>query len=176
MAKYFIQDTTLTNLADKIRVLNGTEDTMTATEMVDNVQTANSEVDTQSALIDQLSEILEGKAAGGSEVIETCDVEFVFHQAWGNTRVMYITPNGLQCYLIYQSDNCVTNEDGTCIYTFTLSNVVKGSYIILYDCNGMDFDTGWTINISGNIQHSITSWTAIAFNANGFGTVQMTYK
>ena len=41
MAEYLIQDSTLTSLADKIRVLSGTEDTMTPIEMVDALDNIN---------------------------------------------------------------------------------------------------------------------------------------
>ena len=71
MAKYFIQDETLTNLADKIRVLNGTEESMTPSQMDSELGDANDEVDAQSTLIDQLSEMLDGKAAGGDVTSET---------------------------------------------------------------------------------------------------------
>lgn len=60
MAKYFIQDETLTNLADEIRVLSGTEDTLTPIQMTSNVQTANDEVDAQSALISQIQAAVNG--------------------------------------------------------------------------------------------------------------------
>ncbi len=66
MAEYLIQDTTLTSLADKIRVLSGTEGTMMPSQMIANVQSANDEIDVQSALIDQLIAALEGKVTGGS--------------------------------------------------------------------------------------------------------------
>lgn len=66
MSKAIIDESTLTSLADKIRVLNGTEDTMTPAQMDSELGDANDEVDIQSGLIDQLSELLDGKASGGN--------------------------------------------------------------------------------------------------------------
>ena len=76
MAEYLIQGETLTELGDKIRVLSGTEDTLTPSQMTSNVQSANDEVDAQSALIDQLSAALDGKAggSGSGSGVETCTV------------------------------------------------------------------------------------------------------
>lgn len=65
MAEYLIQDTTLTNLGDKIRVLSGTEDAMTPAAMASNVDEANTEVDTQADLIAQIMEILNNKYLDG---------------------------------------------------------------------------------------------------------------
>ena len=74
--QYLIQDTTLSNLGDKIRTLNGTEDTMTPVEMGDGLDDANNEVGVQSDLIDQLMEALEGKALeeGGNVVSGTIEI------------------------------------------------------------------------------------------------------
>ncbi len=73
MAEYLIQEETLTSIADKIRILNGTEDAMTTAQMVSSLGEANTEVANQAALISEqdakiaeLAEILSGKA-GGSE-------------------------------------------------------------------------------------------------------------
>ena len=62
MAKYFIQDETLINLADKIRILNGTEDTMTPDEMNSGLVSANKEVNNQIDLIDQINSLLQSKS------------------------------------------------------------------------------------------------------------------
>ena len=75
MAEYLIQDTTLTGIADKIRVLNGTEEAMTPAEMQTILDTHNTEINqalfTQDDLIMQIATALEGKkgASSGSEVI-----------------------------------------------------------------------------------------------------------
>ena len=69
MAEYLIQDSTLINLADKIRVLSGEEGTMTPAEMGNTVDTFNTElgeiVMEQDTLIAQLAAALNGKVAGG---------------------------------------------------------------------------------------------------------------
>ena len=57
----FIKNTTLISLADKIRVLSGSEDTMTPVVMASNVDEANTEVDTQADLIAQIFAVLEEK-------------------------------------------------------------------------------------------------------------------
>lgn len=62
MAKYFIQGETLTNLADKIRVLNGTEESMTPDEMNNGLVSANEEVNNQINLIDQINSLLQSKS------------------------------------------------------------------------------------------------------------------
>lgn len=67
MAEYLIQDETLTGIGDKIRVLSGTEDTMTPVEMQTSVDEANTEVTTQSDIIAQIS------AALGTKVNENLD-------------------------------------------------------------------------------------------------------
>lgn len=71
--QYIIQDTTLTGIADKIRVLSGTEETMTPAEMAATLDTHNTEMNEvlseQDSLIAQLAAALEGKtaASGGVE-------------------------------------------------------------------------------------------------------------
>ena len=63
MAEYLIQDTTLTNLGNKIRVLSGSQDAMTPAAMASNVDEANTEVDTQTDLIAQILDVLISKGA-----------------------------------------------------------------------------------------------------------------
>lgn len=67
----FIKNTTLINLADKIRILSGEENAMTPAEMGTELDEASAEVVIQTELIEQLMDALDGKAvpddgAGGS--------------------------------------------------------------------------------------------------------------
>ena len=54
MTEYLIQKETLTDIADKIRVLNGTEETLSPAEMEIKLTHANQEIDFQNDLIDQM--------------------------------------------------------------------------------------------------------------------------
>lgn len=64
MAEMLIQSESLTSIADKIRVLSGTEDTMGLDDMATHVGEANEDVATEADLIAQISSALEGKASG----------------------------------------------------------------------------------------------------------------
>lgn len=75
MAEYLIQDTTLTNLGDKIRVLTGTEGTMTPAEMQTDLDTFNTDMGTivteQDDLIAQLQTLASTKAAFNTVYVGT---------------------------------------------------------------------------------------------------------
>lgn len=63
-------DADLTEIADEVRILADTLDTMTIDEITSNIAQANADVSTQADLIAQIKTALEGKAAGnGSEII-----------------------------------------------------------------------------------------------------------
>lgn len=79
MAEMLIQSESLTSIADKIRVLSGTENAMGLDAMAEHVGKANDNVATEADLIAQIASTLEGKAAGGDSgssgaTIETCTV------------------------------------------------------------------------------------------------------
>ena len=67
MAEYLIQEETLTGIADKIRILSGTEGAMTTAEMQSDLETFNADMGTvvtaQDDLITQITTALDGKAA-----------------------------------------------------------------------------------------------------------------
>lgn len=65
----------MTELADEIRELSGTIETMSLDAMKNHVNEANTEVATQADLIAQITSALEGKAGGGSNAnIETVTI------------------------------------------------------------------------------------------------------
>lgn len=51
MTKYLIQDTTLENIADEVRTLSGIEETMIPSEIKENLNGANSAIQTEADLI-----------------------------------------------------------------------------------------------------------------------------
>lgn len=69
MAEMLVQSKSLTNIADKIRVLSGTTEQMGLDDMATNVGEANSDVATEADLIAQISTALEGKASGNESDI-----------------------------------------------------------------------------------------------------------
>lgn len=66
MAEMLIQSESLTAIADKIRVLSGTEENMSLDTMKTNLEEANNNVSEQADLIAQIQTALQGKAAGGT--------------------------------------------------------------------------------------------------------------
>lgn len=61
MSKYLIQNTTLENIADEVRTLSGMEETMTPSKMKENLNGANSAIQTEADLIAQILAALNSK-------------------------------------------------------------------------------------------------------------------
>jgi hypothetical protein len=61
MAEYLIQSENLTSIADEIRVLSGTEDAMSPSAMETKLQEANTDVNTETDLIEQIQLVLSNK-------------------------------------------------------------------------------------------------------------------
>lgn len=65
MADYLIQDGTLKGIGNSIRNLNETTSIMTPDQMINNIDDAVDEIESQTVLIAQCLSALEGKIAGG---------------------------------------------------------------------------------------------------------------
>ena len=64
MGKLFIEETTLTAIANEVRELAGTTDKLTTAEMIFQTKDANQEINTQENIIQQIKTALNNKAAG----------------------------------------------------------------------------------------------------------------
>ena len=67
MSEYLVRKDSLIAIANEVRELSGKTEQMTLNAMATNLGEANTEVDSQSALIAQIATALEGKAAGGEQ-------------------------------------------------------------------------------------------------------------
>lgn len=75
MAQYLIQDTTLTNMANKIRsISDGSSEQYTATQMVTELGKMESEIDTQTDLIGDLLDAINNLPNAGSNTPEALEV------------------------------------------------------------------------------------------------------
>lgn len=88
MAKYVIEDTTMTGLANEVRTLTGDTEAKTPGAMKTDLQEANAAVQSQTALIGQIKTALEEKAGGGS--VQTVSVTIT---DWDGGTFYYKNPD-----------------------------------------------------------------------------------
>ena len=124
MSDYLIQDSTLSGIADKIRVLNGTEETLTPTEMQSELDTFNSDISAvigeQDDLIAQIIGALEGKTVPRTITINVTDNS-------GGALLLYLDADGNQCK--YNKQKSIDSLNGLVFSPYSAPLVASGSYI-----------------------------------------------
>lgn len=70
MSNYLIQGETLTNIADEIRIMTDVTEGMLPSDMINNLESVNAEIDNQASLISEVMAALEGKAAAAPAEVE----------------------------------------------------------------------------------------------------------
>ena len=175
MAEMLIQSENLTAIADKIRVLSGTENAMGLDAMATYVGTANDDVGTQTDLLAQAVAALEGKAGGGSgsgggsSTVETCTVTLSSTSSTeGNTLIYHTVENGevimkthyfsYSVSLLYPSVTCVKNS------------------FLCWGKSTLKDSTDAPFSISGGIQqisHNIANTCGVVFKITGDCTISI---
>lgn len=132
MAEMLVQSENLVAIADKIRVLSGTSATMGLDAMATHIGEANTNVDTETDLIAQISSALEGKAGGGSSS----------GSGGGSVETVSYTYNnfpepGTEIYYI---DGTLTlQHEG--VVEYATYNIAKGTIFVLTGSVGTPFGT-----------------------------------
>ena len=162
-----IKNTTLYNMADEIRILYGTEDTMTPAVMNSNLNTFNTELSAinveQDGLIEQLKNLF-GIVTPEADTLDGC--------SWENISKIAAQGNASNFWSVGDTKKIVLN--GT-VGTLSLSNYETYVYIIGFDNNGatgtIDFGTfktadGVDIALVDNAYNSEVTNGTLNFNMN----------
>lgn len=153
----------MTAIADAIRELSGTTDTMGLDAMATHIGDANDEVDSQVELLAQAVAALEGKAGGGSGGA-TCSV--TIDASVMNIPLLLIVP-----YYV-KPDGTVSNEDAiTASLGLVQTYEVQSGLFVLHD----GFTTGifgdYNPVITGGVNAIITNPFCMVFQVSGDGTI-----
>ena len=106
MAKYLIEDTTLTNIADEVRELSGLSKPITPEYMINYLNAANADVGTQTEIIEEIAAALEGKAVGGGDSGGSSGVQTYTGTIYGFSGLGSIPDRSL----LYTDENFVLQE------------------------------------------------------------------
>ena len=145
MADYLIKGETLTNIADEVRELSGTTIPKTTSSMLSDINAANTEISSQSNIIDQILSAVDElpEAGSGSEtVVETCNVTIdATRLPDGEYLMLWFTDGDLQS-VQGGVDNTYSPEE-------TTLSVLKDSIILILSPYDVKFRTTSSDNVLG---------------------------
>lgn len=165
--EYLVKGESLTAVADKIRILNGTTETMSLDAMATNLGAANDEVDSQTELLAQAVAALEGKAGGGSE--PSLQSKSVTPSAVQQTVVPDSDYDGLDKVTVAAIPSTYVKPTATkaaTTYTPTTANqtIAAGTY-----CSGAQTIKGDANLVAGNIKSGVSIF-GVAGSYEGSGS------
>lgn len=168
MAEYLIQGETLSALGDKIRVLSGTEETMTPAEMQNELDTFNTGmsavVSEQDNLISQIATALEGKTAPSTPSgasINTCTI--TIEGFLGQDEDGYCVTRFVDGEMIVSTEKCVSENPKV------ITDVVCGSFLFAAVYMGCSSTvSGGVIEIGTQYNPPMELWNQYAGVAMGF--------
>lgn len=129
MSKYLIQDTTLTSIADEVRALSGTEETLSPEAMKEKVAEGNENIAAEADLIAQIQAALEGKSGGISAIWESLDslpVSYDIEEEDGNSVSRYLKLPSKECWVLFSrggSECFIYNASGNTTFGNTIIEI-----------------------------------------------------
>lgn len=159
MADYLIKGESLAAIADEVRTLAGSTDTMSPDALKSNLNDANNEVDSQANLIEQIAAALEGKASGGAGgSVEACVVDIYIGRPTVTPRAVSVSFTDCNMNSSY-IERLPSNDDATA-YTSTFT-VAKGTTLNIFDIGFQGIQLGYTENAAELVNTGIACSLAI---------------
>ena len=180
MAEYLIQGKSLTTIADEIRTLSGTTDTMGLNAMATHVGNANTNVSTEANLIAQIATALGGKAIDSS--FNAADYETNFEVKAYLTEELMLAASPRENTIGVITGNEITGwhfsmaqptnmTEGEIWFDISQSsrvsfNALKKNSVMIYPLNAKQYISGALVNVIANIYQNgkWVDWSLYLYN------------
>lgn len=172
MAKYSINDSTLTGIADSVRDLSGESDGLSTTNMRNLVNEAVDQINIQKETISQIQIALQGKAGGGEGIVPIGEIEILENGSYDVTtfataNVDVPIPDG---YIVPTGEVSITENGLVDVAQYERANIsvpIPDGYII----------PEGTKQITENGVHDTTEFESVDVNVpipDGYADVTVT--
>ena len=163
MAKYLIQGETLTEIANAVRTLNGTEGVMAPSEMQSSLEGFNSDMSTvvseQDSLIEQITTALGSKVVPSGPEIETCTITLFRTGLIEDPVTLYYLDKDLEIQSINPLD--FTNSPSNTIEVVK-NSIIASDYGFMDESESVQIITGDIYNVKSGY---ITKSCSISFSS-----------